>query len=238
MTSIDPRAGDLEITVAGETLVLLPERALWWLTRRSLIVADVHFGKSSVFRSHGLAVPGGSTDDNLARLDACIARYPVERLVCLGDLTHARSGQTPQVLARLGEFRARHADLQIELVRGNHDRHAGVPDVLRVTVEDEPYLAAPFSLRHEPRGADGDPGYVLAGHVHPALLLSTQHDRVRMPCFAFGERSALLPAFGAFTGMHSLQMTENVSYYPVLENLVLGPIAGGQTDGSRRDLFS
>jgi uncharacterized protein len=228
MTSIDTHAGDLGITVAGETLMLLPERALWWAKRRALIVADVHFGKSSVFRSHGLAVPAGSTEDNLARLNACIARYPVERLICLGDLTHARSGQTPQLLARLGEFRERHADLQIELVRGNHDRHAGVPDVLRVTVEDEPRFEAPFSLRHEPRPADEDSGYVLAGHVHPALLLSTQHDRARMPCFAFGERSALLPAFGAFTGMHSLQMSENVSYYAVLENRVVGPIMGGQ----------
>ena len=224
MTSTDARSGDLEITVAGEPLVLLPERALWWPKRRSLIVADVHFGKSSVFRKHGLAVPGGSTADNLARLSACIARFPVERLVCLGDLTHARSGHTPQVLARLGEFRERHANLQIDLIRGNHDRHAGVPDVLRVTTLQEPCIDAPFSLRHEPHPGDDRAGYELAGHIHPALVLSTQHDRVRMPCFAFGERSALLPAFGAFTGMHTLEISERVHYYAALEDRVLGPI--------------
>ncbi len=47
-----------------------------------------------------------------------------------------------------------------------------------------------------------------------------------MPCFAFGPRSAILPAFGAFTGMHALEMTADVSYYVALEDRVTGPIAG------------
>jgi DNA ligase-associated metallophosphoesterase len=220
-------AGDMNIEVAGETVVLLPERALWWPRRRTLIVADVHFGKSSVFRTHGLPVPAGSTDDNLSRLSACIASYPVERLLCLGDLTHARSAHTPELISKLGDFRAQHADMQIELIRGNHDRHAGVPDVLRVRVLDEPRFETPFSLRHEPakdQTADLHTGYVLAGHVHPAIVLSTQHDRLRVPCFAFGSRSAILPAFGAFTGMYALQMTAEVRYYVALEDRVLGPI--------------
>lgn len=217
-------AGDLHIEVAGEPVVLLPERALWWPARRSLIVADVHFGKSSVFRTHGLAVPAGSTDDNLARLAACMARYPVERLLCLGDLTHARSGHTPQVLAKLAAFRERYSALRLELVRGNHDRHAGVPQILRVTVLEEPHLEIPFSLCHEPQKTVIANGYVLAGHVHPAMLLQTRHDRLRVPCFAFGEHAAILPAFGAFTGMHTLEKISGVSYYPALEDRVLGPV--------------
>jgi metallophosphoesterase superfamily enzyme len=42
---------------------------------------------------------------------------------------------------------------------------------------------------------------VLAGHIHPAISLSGpggQHER--LPCFLFGERIGLLPAFGGFTG--------------------------------------
>ncbi len=226
--TVSPKAtatGDLQIEVAGQSLVLLPERALWWPARRSLIVADVHFGKSSVFRSQGLAVPGGSTQDNLSRLRTCLARYPASRLLCLGDLTHARAAHTPAVIAQLGEFRAQHAGLKIELVSGNHDRHAGVPEILQVEVVGEPHIEAPFSLRHEPAEPDAvGPNYVLAGHVHPAISLRTQHDRLRLPCFVFGERSAILPAFGAFTGMHTLAMRNGVSYYPVAEDRVLGPI--------------
>jgi DNA ligase-associated metallophosphoesterase len=220
--------GDLQIEVAGEMLVLLPERALWWPARRTLIIADVHLGKSSVFRTHGLIVPGGSTADNLARLEACIHRHAATRLLCLGDLTHARASHTPQLSTQLGEFRDRHADLQIDLVCGNHDRHAGVPEALRVDVLEEPQAEMPFSLRHEPLRKDYadafDAGYELAGHVHPAIVLSTQHDRLRLPCFVFGKHAGLLPAFGAFTGTHTLEMDASTRYYPVLEDRVLGPI--------------
>jgi metallophosphoesterase superfamily enzyme len=42
---------------------------------------------------------------------------------------------------------------------------------------------------------------LLAGHVHPVVTLhGSGRDRVRTPCFAFGEDVGLLPAFGAFTG--------------------------------------
>ena len=46
---------------------------------------------------------------------------------------------------------------------------------------------------------------MLAGHVHPAAVLSGRgHDRLRLPCFHFGPAVGVLPAFGAFTGMHVL----------------------------------
>jgi metallophosphoesterase superfamily enzyme len=45
--------------------------------------------------------------------------------------------------------------------------------------------------------------YVLAGHLHPGVVLGGRaHDRLRLPCFHFGPRSGVLPAFGEFTGMH------------------------------------
>ena len=35
------------IQVAGETLLLLPEKAVYWPDQRMLIVADIHFGKAA-----------------------------------------------------------------------------------------------------------------------------------------------------------------------------------------------
>jgi metallophosphoesterase superfamily enzyme len=47
--------------------------------------------------------------------------------------------------------------------------------------------------------------YVLAGHVHPAAVLGGRaQQRLRLPCFHFGPQVGVLPAFGAFTGMHVL----------------------------------
>lgn len=197
--------GDLSIAVAGETLVLLPERGLYWPARRMLLVADVHFGKAAVFRARGVPVPGGTTRDNLARLDAMLHRYDCATLVCLGDLLHAAESQADVVLRALAEWRGRHAALRIVLIRGNHDRHAGaLPASLAIEEVDAPWLQPPFALCHEPYEISGS--YVLAGHVHPGFLLrGAGRDSLRMPCFCFDENAAVLPAFGDFTGIWLLE---------------------------------
>jgi metallophosphoesterase superfamily enzyme len=42
--------------------------------------------------------------------------------------------------------------------------------------------------------------YGLVGHIHPQIVLSEGKKKLRLPCFWFGERYAVLPAFGEFTG--------------------------------------
>lgn len=38
------------VTLHGETMELLPERALHWPARHVLLIADIHFGKAAAFR--------------------------------------------------------------------------------------------------------------------------------------------------------------------------------------------
>lgn len=188
------------VELAGCEVWLLAERALWWPAERCLMVADVHFGKAAAFRRLGQPVPQGTTTDNLRRLDALLARLDCRELVFLGDFLHARQGRAPGTLAALAAWRARHPALQMTLVRGNHDRHAGDPPAdLNIQVVAEPLLRSPFSLQHEP---DPAPGYhVLAGHLHPACRLRGRgRQSLRLPCFVVGEQFSLLPAFGSFTG--------------------------------------
>ena len=85
------------------------------------------------------------------------------------------------------------------LIRGNHDRHAGAPPAdLDIDGHGDALLIPPFVFAHVP--APHPDGYVLAGHLHPALRLSSRYDSLRLPCFWLQERVAVLPAFGAFTG--------------------------------------
>ncbi|HWK89916.1 MAG TPA: ligase-associated DNA damage response endonuclease PdeM [Longimicrobium sp.] len=193
-------AGDLEIEAAGERLVLLPERAVYRPERDELLVADAHWGKAAAFRTLGVAVPGGTTRGGLARLSQALARTGARRLVVLGDLLHARAGRQPRTLDEIAAWRQAHAGLEITLVRGNHDRGAGdPPDDLRITCCDEPCAAPPFLYVHHPR--EDARGYVLGGHVHPSVTLrGAGRQRTRLPCFHFGPRVGVLPAFGDFTG--------------------------------------
>lgn len=189
-----------ECVVAGESLVLLPQRAAWWPAGKALFVADFHLGKAASFRHAGIPLPPGTTTENLARLEGALAGRPVERLVFLGDFLHSAQGRAPATLAAFAKWRESRPTLAMTLVRGNHDDRAGDPPgewAMRCVNPGE--ALGPFALVHEPAPVRG--GYALSGHIHPAVRLSERGGQsVRLPCFWFGPRVGVLPSFGAFTG--------------------------------------
>jgi DNA ligase-associated metallophosphoesterase len=188
-----------ECTVAGERLVLLPEKAAYWPARRTLFVADFHLGKAATFRHAGIALPAGTTSENVDRLERAIAATHAEHVVFLGDFLHAAAGRVPRTLDRFAAWRDRRRAVAITLVRGNHDARAGDPPAeWDVRAIDAGAALGPFVLNHEPVACRG--GYGLAGHIHPAVRLSEGDESIRLPCFWFGRRHGVLPAFGAFTG--------------------------------------
>ena len=182
-----------DVEVCGERLVLRPDRSLFWPRARALVIADPHFGKADAFRAAGVPVPGGP-GRALARLAAALADTAAGRLIVLGDLWHSRDGRTDRVAAGLAGWRAALPGLRVELVRGNHDRAGTPPDgwgEWSGVVVEPPFVFAHFP---EPSAA----GYVLAGHLHSGVVLGRV--RLRLPCFWFGPRVGVVPAFGDFTG--------------------------------------
>lgn len=192
----------MEIALAGERMHLLAGRAAHLPAHDTLLVADAHIGKAHSFRRLGVPVPQGTTDDMLQRLDALLHASGATHLVFLGDLLHSARARSPATWAAVQRWRDQQPGLRLTLVRGNHDRHAGdPPPAWDVHCIDEPLMLGPFALCHHPAPQPG--AYVLAGHLHPAVRLGGRaHDRLRLPCFHFGARVGVLPAFGAFTGSH------------------------------------
>jgi DNA ligase-associated metallophosphoesterase len=213
---------DQEVTVAGETLVLMAERALFWEREAALIVADLHWGKAATFRAAGVPLPPGTTTEDLARLDRALARTGARRLFLLGDLFHAREGRrAAATLAAVAAWRSAHASLDVLLVRGNHDRSAGdPPHELGIAVVEAPHYIAPFALHHEaPRSAAA---YTLSGHVHPGFVVSGQaRQRERLACFVVGRRGALLPAFGSFTGTLAVETGPDDRVFVIADETVI-----------------
>lgn len=221
-------ARDGTAVVAGETLLLLAERAMYWERTGTLFIADPHFGKAAAFRAGGVPVPRGTTTENLRRLDAAIVRTRANRVVFLGDFLHAREGRAPETLRVLNEWRARHAAMEILLVRGNHDARAGdPPPELAIRCEHGPVLEPPFVFAHHP--ATSDDGYVLCGHIHPGVWLhGAGRQFERLPCFWVGARTAVLPAFGEFTGLASVEVVEGDRVWVVAADEVISmPVGAG-----------
>ena len=209
------------ITIGDETLELCAERAVYWPRRRTLLVADPHFGKAATFRALGVRVPRGTTEGALARLDALVARLDPARIEFLGDFLHAREGRDEETFRVLTAWRARHERIAMRLVRGNHDKRAGdPPSAVGIECVDGPVLEPPFALAHHPTRVDG--AYVLAGHVHPcAVLVGRGRQRERLPCFWLGERTGVLPAFGEFTGCAEVAPSEGDAVWVVADDEVM-----------------
>jgi metallophosphoesterase superfamily enzyme len=77
----------------------------------------------------------------------------------------------------------------------------------------------PFILNHEPGASRG--GYALSGHIHPAVRLSAGGESLRLPCFWFGARYGVLPAFGAFTGSAEVLPKRGDQVFVIAEEEVL-----------------
>lgn len=217
-TETIPSADAIALDLAGHTLWLLPERAVWWPATRTLFVADLHLGKAASFRALGQPVPSGTTQDNLDRLSALLLAHDAARIVFLGDLLHAVHAQQASILEPLQRWRETHAALVCTLVRGNHDSHAGdPPPSLGFHIVDEPWRVssgAPLLACHHPQPVADH--LVLAGHWHPVVTLRGRaRDHQRLPCFCRSGGMLVLPAFGAFTGGSTRALPEGAVCYAV-----------------------
>ena len=214
-------ASDHELQIADEIVHLLPERALFWPRTRTLFIADPHLGKAATFRAHAIPVPEGNTMAELQRLGQAIDRTGADKLIILGDLFHTASGREEAVMKAVTTWREQYATLTIYLVRGNHDRHAGdPPDEWRFTVSDGPTPGPYWVLNHEP--LTPSTGYALVGHLHPAVQLTGKGKQaLKLPCFWFGARCGVLPAFGDFIDHGTIRPQRGDQVFVVAEDKVL-----------------
>ena len=61
----------------------------------------------------------------------------------------------------------------------------------------------------------------LAGHEHPAVVLrDVDGTRHRFPCFHAGARAMVLPAFGSFTGGHTVRPRQDDRLFIVSDAFV------------------
>lgn len=211
----------VECTVAGERLVLLPQKAMYWPSQSTLFVADFHLGKAAAFRKAGIPMPSGTTTDNVERLSAAVGLTGAKRIVFLGDFLHAKDSKAPATEARFGAWRSEHAGLELVLVRGNHDLKAGDPcEEWAMQCLDEGATFGPFIANHHPEPVKG--GYVLSGHIHPAIALTDSGGTMRLPCFWFAKRVGVLPAFGAFTGTATVRPRDGDQVFVIADGEVIG----------------
>jgi len=193
----------MTIQFKGEELLLCKERAIYWAAKKMLIISDLHIGKASFFRKQGIQVPLNISNTDLLNLTLLLETYPTDVLLITGDMFHNYMNQEVE---DFGLWRARYPQLNIQLVKGNHD---GLKPIdyqnLNITLFEKELLNDPFRFIHD-QPKEADHYYSLTGHIHPGItIFGKARQRLRFPCFYFGKSYAILPAFSLFTGISMLK---------------------------------
>jgi DNA ligase-associated metallophosphoesterase len=211
----------MEISVFGINLQLLPEKAIYIESHKSLLVADVHLGKSETFQAKGIPISNQVNQQTLDRLQTLCTQFELKRLIILGDLFHSKFALVDEVLDSWQQF-LQAIRVQVQLIVGNHDRAlTSTLKTLPIECVTDAIQLESLLLSHEPTSRQDC--FNICGHVHPCIRLKTRLDSLRLPCFYLdhAQNLLMLPSFGEFTGGYEVQLKATATAYAVADNSII-----------------
>lgn len=211
----------LEFEVKKESLCLSSDRCIYWEKEKTLIVSDLHFGKTGHFRKSGIAVPALVFKEDIQRLVAQIQYFKPVNIVVVGDMFHSHANKELDLFAK---WRNDFPHLEIHLVKGNHDiLHKNWYTSNGIQLHDHSLIVDQFCFQHDyDNCTNGQANYVFSGHIHPGVTLhGAGKQSLRFPCFYFSPAFCVLPAFSRFTGCVSVSAKEEDTVFAIVNNSLI-----------------
>ena len=208
-----------QFSLQGQTLWLSTERGIYWEEQKSLIVSDLHFGKTGHFRKSGIAVPQSLYKEDMQRLANLLQAYKPQQLIVVGDLFHSAENKELDLFKK---WRADFEHLHIILVKGNHDilKHEWYAGA-NIAVADKNFTLDKFCFIHDitDECKTGNADYFISGHVHPCVTIrGLGRQSISLPCYYFSEKYAVLPAFSKFTGGAAIEQKSSDHVFAIIGN--------------------
>lgn len=206
----------MNITIQNQSFTLHPSGALFWETKKILLISDVHLGKVSHFRKHGVAIPNNAILENFNKLTKVVDFFCPEKIIFLGDLFHSSKNQEWNLFKEwvdccVGE---------IILIVGNHDvidkkQYTDINiNVLQFLEKDT------FLFTHHP--TEKKSCFNFCGHIHPGVILrGSGRQSLKLPCFFHKINQMILPAFGEFTGKHIMKPDQHDIIYAIANDEII-----------------
>ncbi|MEN8836268.1 MAG: ligase-associated DNA damage response endonuclease PdeM, partial [Polaribacter sp.] len=187
------------------------QRVIYWKTQKSLILSDLHIGKSAHFQKSGIPIPKNVLTTDLERLKQLILHFNAENLIIVGDLFHAGYNSD------LDEFKnwlIQFSNLKIQLIKGNHDRFSNaIYDQFKIEVFKKDYFLNCLKFVHDFEEPSND-FFTISGHTHPGVFIKGKgRQRIKLPCFQVTKNQLILPAFSLFTGLNTRSAPKNCKNY-------------------------
>jgi DNA ligase-associated metallophosphoesterase len=210
----------MKITIKEEEVILAKERAIYLPKEELLAISDLHLGKSAHFRKAGIQIPSTLAQSDLQRLSGLIEYYQPKTLLINGDMFHH------DINADVDDFenwKTQYPKLKFVLVKGNHDRLDEMQyQQLGIEIHDPSYCTSQFCFIHDAIKCTEKNLYPISGHVHPGVsIVGKAKQRLKFPCFYFGNNYAVMPAFSAFTGLYLIKPKQNEQVYAITPGKVI-----------------
>lgn len=203
------------IQIKEHNFVLSSTKTLFWKNKSTLLLSDLHLGKTENFINNHIQSTYNINLD-LQNLQRAIKQFNIKRVIILGDLFHARTIVDKESFKKF----LKDLKLRIVLVLGNHDildvneyLNLGIDEVYNTYSEDM------FYFSHKPEENDL---FNIYGHLHPGVQLKgIANQKLKLACFYQKGESFCLPAFGGLTGKHIVIPSKNSQVYIITEGGVI-----------------
>ncbi|MBN2868730.1 MAG: ligase-associated DNA damage response endonuclease PdeM [Flavobacteriaceae bacterium] len=186
---------------ANQNLVLTNQRALFWNKQNTLVLSDLHIGKSATFRKNGIPISQSVLIEDLQRLKTLIDHFKAEKLIIVGDLFHAEFNKD---IDYFKDWLLQFDNLKLQLIIGNHDRlSTTLYKDLNIEIFKPSLNLSPFTFVHDLDEREESEFYI-SGHIHPGYVLKGKGKQfIKLPCYQVFENHIVLPAFSKFTGLNT-----------------------------------
>ena len=207
----------------NQNLWLLPQRCIFWEEEKAIIVSDLHFGKTGHFRKNGIAVPQNIFKEDIQCLIDCISFFKAEQVIAVGDLFHSHANKELDLFLK---WRNDFTGLHIHLIKGNHDiLEEEWYEKASIQVSSNQLQVGSFCFVHDITTLNNQlpiTDYFFSGHIHPGIAIKGKSKQnLQFPCFYFGEKHAVLPAFSRFTGHVAMKPKKHDNFFAIVNGAVM-----------------
>lgn len=201
--------------------VLSHLKCIFWENENALLLSDVHLGKTNHFRKNGIAISSNVADADYINLELAINEFKPNKIIIIGDLFHSVYNKEVEIF---GAWKQSFNHIEWILVKGNHDI-LGTKQFqnLQLTIVDHLIINSIYLVHETTKNLllENKNYFFITGHIHPAVKVKLGVHTATLPCFFFTQQQFILPAFGKFTGLHTLKPQKNNQVFCIANDSII-----------------
>lgn len=173
--------------------------ALFIKDNKTLVLADLHLGKSVSLNRTGNYVPLYDNEETIKSLKDIILKYNPLKIITLGDSFHDKFSIMNMNKQHLSELKKITQNFNFIWITGNHDKNLLGIEKLNGTFLDN-FSKENLRFTHIKTNSKSSKTFEFSGHYHPKTYLRINNSRYYYKCFVIGKNFCILPSFGYYTG--------------------------------------